>query len=477
MSQINNTPKEWTSKKLGDICDIVMGQSPPSSTYNSRKIGLPFFQGKAEFTELHPMVKKWCTEPNKIAEPNDILLSVRAPVGTTNIANQRCCIGRGLAAIRFPCHLFLFYYLRHIKNELEEQGTGTTFKAISGEILKNTRLILPPLFEQQKIVEIIEELFSELDKGVESLKKAKEQLKIYRQSVLKNAFEGKLTEKWREQNKYKLEPPEILLEKIKKEREEAAKKQGKKIKPVKSLTEQELAELPELPLRWIWSRFDYFGIWQGGGTPSKSNLSFWNTGEIMWISPKDMKSMYITNTEDKITSIAVQNSSTNLIAKDAILFVVRSGILRRILPVAITTAKCTVNQDLQSFTPFIIPSKYLYWFCMAYNENIRKECSKDGTTVESINTSLLKEYRVPLCSIQEQHQIVQEIESRLSVCDEMEKTVEESLKKAEKLRQSILKKAFEGKLTEKWRQENPELISGENSAESLLKKINSVKGI
>ena len=94
-------PKGWKIVKLGDLCDIVMGQSPPSSTYNSDGIGLPFFQGKAEFTELYPLTKKWCSEPKKIAELNDILLSVRAPVGDTNIANQKCCIGRGLAAIRY----------------------------------------------------------------------------------------------------------------------------------------------------------------------------------------------------------------------------------------------------------------------------------------------------------------------------------------------------------------------------------------
>jgi type I restriction enzyme S subunit len=171
-----------------------MGQSPPSSTYNTKRMGLPFFQGKAEFTELYPEVKKWCSKPKKIAEPLDILVSVRAPVGSTNIADQKCCIGRGLAAIRYPnCHRYIFYYFRLIEKDLDKLGTGTTFKAISGKTLQEIQIPFPPLSIQKKIVAKIEELFSELDSGVASLKKAKQQIKSFRQSVLASAFSGKLT--------------------------------------------------------------------------------------------------------------------------------------------------------------------------------------------------------------------------------------------------------------------------------------------
>jgi len=172
-----------------------MGQSPPSDTYNHEKTGLPFFQGKAEFTDLHPTIKKWCSEPNKIALPDYILVSVRVPVGAVNIANVECCIGRGLLAIRYPqCNKFLFYFFKFIEKKLDEKGTGTTFSAISGEVLKDFPLNLPPLLEQHRIVAKIEALFSELDKGIESFKTAREQLKIYRQALLKHAFSGKITE-------------------------------------------------------------------------------------------------------------------------------------------------------------------------------------------------------------------------------------------------------------------------------------------
>ena len=84
------------------------------------------------------MVEKWCDSPNKISLPNDILISVRAPVGATNIADTKCCIGRGLAAVRYENFKYIFHFLRSIEKELDKKGTGTTFRAISGEALRAT---------------------------------------------------------------------------------------------------------------------------------------------------------------------------------------------------------------------------------------------------------------------------------------------------------------------------------------------------
>ncbi len=198
---LSNLPPNWSWVKLGDVCEIIMGQSPPSSTYNTEKLGLPFFQGKAEFTELYPEVRKWCSEPNKIAQPLDILISVRAPVGSTNIANQKCCIGRGLAAIRYPeCNKFIFYFFRLVEKDLDKLGTGTTFKAISSKTINEFPIPLPPLPDQKKIVAKIEELYSELDNGIKQLMKAKVQLRVYRQSVLSYAFSGRLLQEGQKSN-------------------------------------------------------------------------------------------------------------------------------------------------------------------------------------------------------------------------------------------------------------------------------------
>jgi len=154
-----NLPENWKVVRLGRVAEIVMGQSPPSSTYNTEGLGLPFLQGKFEFGERHPTPIKWCSNPLKIAHKGDILISVRAPVGDVNISPCDLCIGRGLAAVR-PSKdkvnmLYLFFFLKNIKHELEKLGGGSTFSAITKDILTNLVIPLPPLPEQKRIVEIL----------------------------------------------------------------------------------------------------------------------------------------------------------------------------------------------------------------------------------------------------------------------------------------------------------------------------------
>jgi len=104
----------WEIVKLKEIAEIIMGQSPKSEFYNTNREGLPFFQGCSEFEELNPVPKKWCTKPLKIAYKDDVLMSVRAPVGALNIADRKCIIGRGLCAIRTKLNSrrFLYYLLK-----------------------------------------------------------------------------------------------------------------------------------------------------------------------------------------------------------------------------------------------------------------------------------------------------------------------------------------------------------------------------
>ena len=154
-------PPTWAWGTLGCICHLVMGQSPPSEYYNQKGDGLPFYQGKADFGDRFPTVRSWCTQPRKLAERGDVLLSVRAPIGPTNIATERCCIGRGLAALRPLAEMpteYLFWTLRAVEQQLESLGTGTTFKAVSRKLLEPMRLPLPPLAEQHRIVAKVEEL-------------------------------------------------------------------------------------------------------------------------------------------------------------------------------------------------------------------------------------------------------------------------------------------------------------------------------
>lgn len=149
----------WPAALLPDVAQIIMGQSPPGDTYNETGNGLPFFQGKAEFGDVSPTPKKWCTAPKKIAQSGDILISVRAPVGPTNLAATQCCIGRGLAAIRANPELldptYLRFALRQAEQRIASMGQGSTFAAIGRAELASVGFPLPLLDEQRRIVDLL----------------------------------------------------------------------------------------------------------------------------------------------------------------------------------------------------------------------------------------------------------------------------------------------------------------------------------
>ena len=158
-------PQGWAYCQLGNVLKITMGQSPKGDSLNNKK-GIEFHQGKICFSDKFLLDSGiYTNEPTKIAEPNSILLCVRAPVGVVNITKNQICIGRGLCALTpFEGNAdFYFYLLQTLQDSFDNQSTGTTFKAISGEIIRNENIILPPLAEQQRIVQKIEELFHVLD--------------------------------------------------------------------------------------------------------------------------------------------------------------------------------------------------------------------------------------------------------------------------------------------------------------------------
>lgn len=159
-------------KLLKNVCEIIMGQSPAGDTYNSIGNGLPFFQGKTEFGEVYPTAVKWCSLPKKIANAGDILITVRAPVGSINIAKEDCCIGRGLAAIRarpkeINCD-FLLFQLKHLEQYLIGKGQGSTFEAIGTDELSELKVRVPKLEVQGTIASRLKTQFSEVDKALKA---------------------------------------------------------------------------------------------------------------------------------------------------------------------------------------------------------------------------------------------------------------------------------------------------------------------
>ena len=166
--------KNGVEKQLNDVADIIMGQSPLSQSYNKDKKGLPFYQGKTEFSDIYikePTI--FCNSPIKVVEENDILMSVRAPVGDVNIATQKSCIGRGLASIKPKKidYLYLFYLLKEQKSKIEKIGVGSTFKAINKNNISTLKISIVEKDKQDKIrnyLSSIEKLKFEIEKSIET---------------------------------------------------------------------------------------------------------------------------------------------------------------------------------------------------------------------------------------------------------------------------------------------------------------------
>ena len=221
-------PNSWVWTPLKEISEIILGQSPPSSTYNTDGEGLPFYQGKLEFGKLYPTPRKWCTAPKKFAMKGDVFISIRAPVGPTNLCHEKSAVGRGLAAIRGLNGIqpfFILHLLRRFESEIASRGTGTTFNAITGNQLKTFQIPLPPLAEQEQIVSELERCFSaadEMEATIESELICAERL---RHSILKHAFSGKLVPQ--DPND---EPATVLLEKIQEKKQQQPKQRKKTTK-------------------------------------------------------------------------------------------------------------------------------------------------------------------------------------------------------------------------------------------------------
>lgn len=228
----------------------------------------------------------------------------------------------------------------------------------------------------------------------------------------------------------------------------------------------------EIPGGWVWARLGHLGRWTGGGTPSKSNPAFWANGTIPWVSPKDMKVDIIGKTEDFITSDAVVNSSTKRVSENSILMVVRSGILKHAFPVALNDRDVTINQDMRALTPLDgIDARYLTFVLRRLQRHILDECSKDGTTVASVEPALLEQVWVPIPPTAEQRRIVARIDQLFTEIADGETALTRARDDLDTWRRALLKAAVTGELTREWREHNKPNETGRE----LLGRISEIR--
>lgn len=473
-------PMGWSAARLIDIATIVMGQSPPSSTYNVRQLGLPFFQGKADFGEVYATPRVWCSNPGKTGERDDILLSVRAPVGPTNLAPARCCIGRGLAAIRpeFSVNArYILYAFRRFADDLDSRGTGTTFKAVSGKVVREFPVPIAPESEQDRIAELIDELFSDLDAGVASLERVREKLKLYRASVLKAAVEGRLTEDWRAQHPA-TEPASELLDRILAERrrkweeDQLAKFEGNGRVPPRNWqakydepTPPESESLQPPPEGWSWATVDQCSQLIQYGTSAKTGgdakgIPVLRMGNIRNDGRLDLEGLkYLGSDHDEFPSLYLEpgdllfnrTNSAELVGKTA---------LYRGIPNPCSFASYLIRvRCLRGVTPAIVVFSLngglgRSWIRQVVNQTVGQA---------NVNGTKLASFAFPLPPAAEQEVIVEAAEEQLSIIDHLETELEAKLASAQSLRQAILRHAFTGQLVPQDPNDEP--------ASELLKRI------
>ncbi len=485
IDQENGLPVGWTLTTLGQVCKTTSGGTP------SRKFK-EYFQGDIPWVKSGELpdnvistVEEYITKEaltNSSAKlfPEDTLLIALygATVGKLGILKKTAATNQAVCAI-FPkvdlCTKYLFWYLRFIRSYLISQAVGGAQPNINQSILQNLPIHLAPLPEQHRIVAEIEKQFSRLDEAVAGLKRIRANLKRYRSSVLKSAVEGKLTAEWRKQHP-DTEPAEQLLQRILKERRaqwekvELEKMQAAGKPPKDELWKQKYKEpekpdvscLPVLPDEWVWGKLQLLTLGVEYGTSAKSkekgNCPVLRMGNIQNYKFDWSNLVYSVDKEEiekyslKINDVLFnRTNSPELVGKTAIFCGERPAIFAGYL--------IRVNQIQE-----IVEAKFLNYFL---NSNTAKQYGNtvktDGVNQSNINGTKLVNYPFPYCSLSEQTQIVLEVERRLSIADEVAQQINTSLKRAERLRQAILKKAFSGRLVPQDPEDEP--------ADMLLEKI------
>jgi type I restriction enzyme, S subunit len=418
-----NLPSSWVLAKLGEIGQIVSGGTPSTtvseywggdvswispvdlSKYQHKLI----YKGAKSITELGLLKSS-----AKLMPSGAVLFSSRAPIGYVAIAGVELCTNQGFKSIvpnNSVFNEYLYYFLKSAKKQADDLASGTTFKEISLTNFAIINIPLPPLAEQHRIVTKIEELFSDLDKGIETLKNAKEQLKVYRQAVLKYAFEGKLTN------------PDL--------------------------------EDGKLPISWTRKELNDVCIMKAGFFVKASEIAdFRDNGSFPCYGGNGLRGYVKGYThEGTFPLIGRQGAlcgNVHLV----------EGSFHATEHAVVVTPKSAVDV------------KWLYHI-LSYMK-LNKYSTGTAQPGLSVNKLLPLEIDVPT-ELKEQIEIVQEIESRLSVCDKIEESIVQGLQQAEALRQSILKKAFEGKLVPQDPNDEPahmflEKIKAERTAAQPIKK-------
>ena len=471
MTTEQQLPEGWKKTTLGEISIIKMGQSPSGQSYNKQNNGYQLIGGASDLGEKFPQPQKFTSDAIKLSKINDIIICIRATIGRLNLSDKVYCLGRGVAGIEVNENIetkFIWYSLMNNEAYLLKNSTGTTFQQISSPTLKKLPIIYPTSKEtQQAIVNKIESLFDEIDEGIGRLKTAAQQIQQYRQSLLKNAFNGELTKEWRSKHADTLPSEHELLAQIQTTREqhhaqqladwqtavsqwEQNGKEGKKPSKPKAPTQAVKFEenFADLPNGWGVIRFENIcDLIRNGISVKPEGESGTKIFRISAVRPfqLNLDDYRFLNTDD-VGDFVLNNGD--------LLFTRYNG----------TRNFVGVCAEFKSNEIYVYPDKLIRavvnsteinntFLMYGFNTGISREFieSRIRTTAgqSGISGSDIKAIPVIICSLAEQTQIVAILESKLTACNQLADELAKQLKQAELLKQAVLKAAFSGSLLDK----------------------------
>jgi len=459
-TDLHELPKGWIWVKVGEIIESVKGKKPNKLTTMNGSQSIPYINIEAFEKKV---IRQFTNEKQlPMCEAKDVLIvwdGARCGwvgTGATGV------VGSTLAKLKVKemSNAYLFYFMKTKFQYINQRPRGVGIPHVEPTLFREIPFPIPPLLEQHRIVTKIEELFTRLDDGVAELKKVQLQLKRYRQSILKSAFDGTLTAEWREEHKNELEPASILLEKI---RIELINNRNFIDYPLHDST-----YLLELPESWQWVPLVSLLI-----EPLRNGHSAKSTTNENGIRTLTLTAVTTNDFSEKNTKITKADKSKvkNLWLRYGDIFVERSNTREY---VGLSAIYLNEDNNFAIFPDLLIRvrvnSKFVnpkfvgfYLRSSSSREYFKSKAQGISGTMPKIDQEVIEKVQIPLPSISEQNRIVREIERDFSCADEIENSIQQSLKQAERLRQSILKKAFEGKLVPQDPEDEP--------ADKLLERI------
>ena len=480
MTAEQQLPEGWKKTTLGTEFEWSSGGTPKSGVPAYYENGSIHWLNISDLNDgLISYAEKKITELGlqessaKIVPQGSVLIAIYGSIGKLGIntiplaTNQAICFTKKIP--EYILNKFLFYYLLSIRNQLISMGKGGTQQNISQTVLKSVPFLYPTSKEtQQAIVNKIESLFDEIDEGIGRLKTAARQIQQYRQSLLKNAFNGELTKEWRSKHADTLPSENELLAQIQTIREqhhaqqladwqttvsqwEQNGKEGKKPSKPKAPTQAVKFEenFADLPSGWGAIKINQVAEIFTGATPLKSNTNYYENGSIPWVTSGSLNNEFVDSADSFVTDLALKETNLKLLPKHTLLVAMYGE--------GKTRGKCsellieaTTNQAIAGIVlneKYPISRKFLKFYMFKNYADIRRQSS--GGVQPNLNLSLVGNIIFPLPCLAEQTQIVAILESKLTACDQLAAELAKQLKQAEMLKQAVLKAAFSGSLLDK----------------------------